>query len=136
MKMNYEELDVTLKNGQIINDWLASWIAAVSENPKIYRAVITESTAEGKIIELQDDQGIASGGIVFMSSRGTVHVLGAVDPKNEPFTKKRSIKEMIGALDIALHKQEKERRIAVFFKACLSIFFLLLILFVFYILNK
>ena len=116
--MEYEKLDATLKGGRIISDWLAGWLIEAAETPENATAVVTEGSSDGRVIELRDSRGVAVGGIVFVNARGAVHVLAALDPKNEPLTKKRSWQEMLAAQHLAIAREKFRDRCVEVYEFC------------------
>jgi hypothetical protein len=117
--MRDQDLDVTLRSGELVNRWLAGWLLAAAETPNKVRAVVIAARSDGTAVELQDDEGIATGGILYVTARGAVHVLGAIDPQNEPFTKRRSPKELRAAQTIALRARMYRDRCVKTYEACL-----------------
>jgi hypothetical protein len=113
--MNLEHLDITLKNGRLINDYLAGWLMEAANNPDGVKLEVVTKQKDYQIIELQDKEGIAVGGIIFHSAEGTVHVIAAIDPKREPLTKRRSLEEMVGAQMIALEKEKYQSKALSFY---------------------
>jgi len=99
------ELDVTLKHGNVLSNHLGSWLIEAALNPANVKLKVIESEDEYQIVELQDSKGTAVGGIIYRDFEGTVYVTAAIDPKREPYTKRRSLPEMKDAQIIALRNQ-------------------------------
>ena len=117
--MTRNRLDATLQSPTLINDWFVDWLITASEDRSQVRLQVTEHRDDGMIIELQDAKGIAMGGIVFVSGRGAIHVLAAIDPQNEPYTKRRTVEEMAEALEFALDEASYQKWCVSFYQSCL-----------------
>ena len=117
--MRDRELDVTLCSADVVNPWLAGCLLAAAEAPNSVKAVVVSFERHDTAVELQDSTGIASGCILFFSAHGAIHVLGAVDPHNEPFTKRRSLEELRSAQTIALREREYRNRCLRVYDTCL-----------------
>ena len=106
--MQETDLDVNLANGKTLDDWLSGWLQSAARDPASVKAVVTDEDSRGVVIELQDSTGIARGGIVFTGHRGNVHILGALDPQDREKTRKRSIDEMLAALEHAVNRTRRQ----------------------------
>jgi len=128
--MVWNRLDVTLQSPTLINDWLAGWLITASKDRNQVRLQVTEHLDDYMIIELQDTEGIATGGIVCVSGRGAIHVLPAINPQDKPHTKRRTIEEMVAALEIALDKASYQQWCVRFYQSCLYVWLPILCLLV------
>lgn len=94
--MDLQNLDITLRNARLVNPFLAAWLVEAAKNPDGVKMKVVANERDCRMIELQNKDGIATGGIIFHVPLATIHLLAAVDPENEPFTKRRGREEMEG----------------------------------------
>lgn len=108
--MSRRDLDVTLKNGRVVKQSLAYWLVQAADNPDNLRVNIVEQRENTYLLKLQDEKGRATGGILLADPEGSVHVSAAIDPQNKPMTKHRSFGEMYAARNLALERDEQQKR--------------------------
>lgn len=106
-----DRLDVTLAAAKFVPPSLAMWLLEAAEHPEDTKAVIVDKQDGQFVIELQDRQGVATYGVLLLSWPASIHVDGAADPDNEPFTKRRSLAKMNAALAQATHRRSYEERL-------------------------
>lgn len=122
-----QNLDVSLRNGLLVNEWLSGWVAMATEKPDEVKLVCTARDENIMIIEFQDKNGMACGGILYLEPRGSVYVLGTLKEGSENETKSRSLEEMRCALELALNEKEFKEKAISFYKARYGIFAILAI---------
>lgn len=120
-----EEMDVTLRYGRLVSMFLAGWLIDLAENPDRSRIRIVSRDRDHALLELQDETGAASGGIVFCEARGAVHVSGALVPGGSGRTKPRSVAQMRASLEIALQRSERNERVVRLHDYLMNPFFLI-----------
>jgi len=113
-----DQLDVTLQNAHLLNDWLAGWVLGSAESPGSYSAAIVEQDDRGYVIELRGKDNRATGGIVFVGSGVALHVLPAFEHQSEHL-KARSLGELTTSSRIVLKRRCYERRCVAFAEGCL-----------------
>jgi hypothetical protein len=113
--VDIEHLDITLRNARLINPFLGAWLLEATKNPNGVKMQIVANERDCQLIELQDSDGIASGGMIFHVPRATIHCLAAIDPKNEPFTKRRGREEMEAALSAASAYDRRQSKAITFY---------------------
>jgi len=118
--MKHKNLDATLKSAHILGFSLGRWLITASESPDKVRVQTVEDQEYCRIIELQNKEGIAVGGIAFANSKGVIHIDAAIDSQNEPYTKKRTVEEMEAAQLIAITEDQYQNRCVRFCEFCIN----------------
>ncbi len=115
-------------SGQFLNLWLARWLVSAAENPNSAKATIVERGNGGLVIELQDQDGLASGGVVLTNTIGHIHVLPRIDPSDDTKHVPLTLQTLLEAQRNELKKKAHKDKVYRYGEVCLYGFIPLVII--------